>query len=154
MKKAAQSLLLAFLILLPFGCNVQTVTHDPVKAVSDTNGFLKALYLEENYPKALSLADVQLRQSVTADDLREIVAGIKQRCGSLKTLRADSYLMTPGSTMELFYVGTYETGTLYHRLVLVGDVSSGYRVAGVWYQAEDYQEQPLRRKFDQDLLVK
>lgn len=151
MREAVQDVILASLGLFLFCCQVQTVRHEPVQAVRDTNNFLKALYVEEDYPKALELADVQLRQSLTATDLRQLVEGIKQQHGKLKTLKADSYLMTPGSTMELFYIGEYEKGNLYHRLVLMGNVSQGYKVSGVWYKDEPYPEQPLRRKLDLEL---
>jgi len=149
-----QALTLTLSLLVLTGCRYETVTHEPVRAASDTNRFLKALYFEEDYPKALDLADVQLRQSTNADDLKRLVEGIQQQHGKLKTLRADSYLMTPGSTMELFYIGEYEKGILYHRLVLMGNASSGYRVSGVWYQPGAYAAQPLRRSFNQDIQVK
>ena len=148
-----EALALGFLILLVSGCRLQTVRHEPSQAVSDGNHFLKALYLNEDYPKALELADVQLRQSLTVDDLKHLVEGIKQQRGELRTLKADSYLMGQGRGMELFYVGIYEKGILYHRLVLMGEASSGYKVSGVWYSLDPYPEQPLRRKFNQEILV-
>jgi hypothetical protein len=149
----ALTLLILSLLVLT-ACRDEKATHQPVQAASDANRFLKALYFEEDYPKALELADAQLRQSVDANGLRQLVEGIGQQHGKLKTLRADSYLMTPGSTMELFYIGEYEKGILYHRLVLMGNASSGYRVSGVWYQPEAYAAQPLRRSFNQDIQVK
>ncbi len=127
--------------------------HDPIAAVSDVNKFLKALYVEQDYPRALELADTQLRQSSNADDLKRMVEKIKDQRGELRKLKADSYLMTPGRSMELFYTGTYEKGNLYHRLVLVGDVSTGYKVSGVWYSTDPYPKQSLREKFSQDLFV-
>jgi hypothetical protein len=135
------------------GCRIQTVKHSPVRAVIDTNQFLKAFYFDEDYAKALDLASGQLRQSATTDDLKKMVEEMKQERGALKTLRADSYLMTQGDTMELFYIGEYEHGVLYLRLVLMGDASSGYRVSGVWFQPEPYPENPLRRKFDVEIFV-
>lgn len=54
--------------------------------------------------------------------------------------------------MELFYVGMYEEGTLYHHLILLGD-PSGYKVSGVWYSLDPYPEQASRRKFNQEILV-
>jgi len=152
--KSFTRVLLGFLLTsLVLGCAVQTVKHDPVKAVADSSDFLKALYIDKNYPKALELADWQLRQSLTANDLSRLVEGIRNARGELKTLKADSYLMTPGKTMELFYVGTYEKGVLYHHLVLVGDLSTGYKVSGPWYSLEPYPEQLLRRNFDEEMPV-
>lgn len=151
--RVVRTLPVGLLLIFLSACQVQNVHHDPVAAVSDANRFLKALYLQRDYSKALELADVQLRQSSNADDLRPIVERIKGERGELKALKADSYLMTPGRTMELFYIGTYERGTLYHRLVLAGDVPSGYRVSGVWYSVDPYPEQPMRRSFNQDLFV-
>lgn len=151
--EATQRLVLVSLILCFLSCRVETVKHDPVKAVYDTNYFLRALYLDEDSSKALELADVQLRQSLTANDLSQLADGVKQERGALKTLKADSYLMVQGRGMELFYVGVYERGVVYHRLVIAGDSSTGYRVSGVWYQLEPYPEQPLRRRFSQEIIV-
>ncbi len=55
--------------------------------------------------------------------------------------------------MELFYVGTYENGTLYHRLVLMGDADTGYKVSGIWYSVDPYPKHTLRREFKQPSLV-
>jgi hypothetical protein len=141
------------LSLLLCDCRIERVKQDPTKAVSDTNQFLKALYFEERFDEALRLADPTLSNSATPADLENMVKKTKQEVGEVKKLKADSYLMTQGRSMELFYVGTYEKGTLYHRLVLVGDAFSGYRVSGVWFQAEPYPEQTLRRKFSEDIFV-
>lgn len=144
------------LFLLTFGlfaCRFQAVQHSPVRAASDANKFLKALYYDEDYVKALELADEQLRSAATVENLKQIVEQIKQKRGNLRQLWGDSYLMTPGATIELFYVGDYDQGISYHRVVLVGDASSGYRVSGIWFQDEPYPQQSRRRKFDVDVLV-
>jgi hypothetical protein len=142
-----KQLLFILPILALASCQHQKFIHNPRQAASDVKPFLKALYFDENFPMALELADERLRQSATADDMRKISTQIKQTKGKLKLLRADSYLMTPGPTMELFYIGEYENGLLYHRLVLMGDASSVYKVSGVWFQHNPYPENALRRKF-------
>lgn len=152
MRGATQSIIVSLILSLS-ACHVQSVRHSPIKAAFDANQFLKSLYFDEDCPGALRLADEQLRRSVTPDDLKKMVDGMKQKRGALKTLRAESYLMTQGETMELFYRGEYEKGVVYHRLVLKGDASSGYRVSGVWFQPEPYPENPLRRKFDGEIFV-
>jgi hypothetical protein len=114
---------------------------------------LKALYFDEQFDEALQLADPALRNSASPTDLENMVRRAQQQLGTLKKLKADSYLMTLGRSMELFYVGTYERGTLYHRLVLVGDASSGYKVSGVWFQREPYPPSSLRRQFTEDIFV-
>ena len=154
MRRATQSFIIIVSLILPLSaCHLQSVKHSPVKAAFDANQFLKSLYFDEDCPGALRLADEQLRQSVTADDLKKMVDRVKQERGTLKTLRADSYLMTQGQTMELFYIGEYEKGLLYHRLVVMGDASSGYRVSGVWFQPDPYPKNALRRKFDGEIFV-
>ena len=55
--------------------------------------------------------------------------------------------------MELFYVGTYDNGVLYHRLVLAGDASAGYRVTGIWFKPEPYPENVMRKKFETEIPV-
>lgn len=142
-----------FMILSFPGCFVQAVKHDPVRAVLDTNEFLRALYFDENPSRALKLCDEQLRASTVTDDLTKMINQIKGDRGSLRRLAADSYLMVQGPEMELFYVGTYENGVLYHRIVVVGDTSTGYRVSGVWFQKEAYPWNQLRRPFEMEIPV-
>jgi hypothetical protein len=153
MQGATQTFIIVSLILSLSACHFQSTRHSPVKAASDANQFLKALYFDEDSAGALRLADPKLRESVSADNLKKMVDEVKQERGGLKRLRADSYLMTPGQTMELFYVADYEKGVLYHRLVLMGDAQSGYRVSGFWFQLDPYPENPLRRKFDVEIFV-
>ena len=71
----------------------------------------------------------------------------------LQRLAAESYLMVQGAGMELFYVGTYDNGVLYHRLVLVGDASAGYQVAGIWFKPDPYPENAARQKFETEIPV-
>lgn len=148
-----QALIIASLMLCFSACSFRAANHNPVSAALDANRFLKALYYEENGAAALALADEQLRRSVTAENLKKTVEALKQERGGLRRLTADSYLMVPGSTIELFYVGQYEKGVLYYRLVLVGDSSSGYKVAGLWFKPDPYPENRLRRKFNADIVV-
>ncbi len=148
------TLVLVFLTPGPSACRVQTVRHSPIRAAADANELLKALYYDEDYVKALQFGDEQLRRVATVEDLKQMVQRMKQERGKLRRLWGDSYLMTSGPSIELFYVGDYEQGISYHRLVLVGDASSGYRVSGIWFQHEPYPQQSLRRKFDVDIVVR
>lgn len=61
--------------------------------------------------------------------------------------------MVQGPSIELFYIGTYDNGVLYQRVVVVGDASAGYRVSGVWFQHEPYPQRNLRRKFEIEIPV-
>ncbi len=149
---AAQMAISLILLCFP-ACYIQATKHDPVKAVLDTNQFLKALYLDENPSEALKFCDEQSGISGAIDAFTKMLAQIKAEGGHLKSLAADSYLMEPGPAMQLFYVGRYENGLLYHRLVVVGSASTGYKVTGVWFQHEPYPESSLRRKFDMEIPV-
>jgi hypothetical protein len=152
MRATSLCLVIALVAIAVSAC-LQKVNHNPSKAAFDANQFLKALYGDEDYLKALNLAADPLRQSAGADDLKKMVEKIRQEHGTLKRLKADSYLMTQGPTMELFYIGEYERGFLFHRLVLTGDASSEYKVAGVWFQPDPYPGSPLRRKFETEMLA-
>ena len=153
MRTASLCSVIALVALGVSGCRFQAVSHSASKAALDTNQFLKALYSDEDYAQALNLAAEPLRQSASADDLRQLVEKAREVRGALKRLKADSYLMTQGQSMELFYIGEYERGVLYHRLVLTGDASSAYKVAGVWFQPDPYPASPLRHKFDTEILA-
>ena len=142
-----------FILLCFSACHFQATEHDPVKAALDTNQFLKALYLDENPSEALKFSDEQFGGPAAIDALTKMISQIRAERGRLKTLTADSYLMMQGPAMQLFYVGTYEKGVLYHRLVVVGDASTGYKVSGVWFQHEPYAQSNLRRKFQMEIPV-
>ena len=148
-----QKVLAPLLCLALVGCSFQSIKHSPTTAAASTNLFLRALYVEHNYERALSLSDEALRKSATADNLAQMVDLAEKNCGALKELKADSYLMAQGKTMELFCVGRCDRGILYHRLVLVGDASDGYRVSGVWFKDSPYPEQTMRRRFETDIFV-
>jgi len=150
----SKSKIVLSLILFCFpACALQATKHDAVKAVIDANQFLKAFYLDENPSEALKFCDEQFGMPGAIDALTKMLNQIKAERGSLKSLTADSYLMVPGRGMELFYVGKYENGFLYHRLVVVGSASTGYKVSGVWFQHEPYPESTLRRKFETEMPV-
>jgi hypothetical protein len=100
------------------------------------------------------LSDKGLRESATAGNLAQMVDSVEKNCGIFAELKAESYLMTPGKTMELFYLSRCDKSTLYHRLVLVGDSSDGYHVSGVWFQDSPYPEHGLRRRFEGNIVVK
>jgi len=111
------------------------------------------MYLERNYERALSLGDEALRKSSSADNLEHMVDLAEGNCGQLKELKAESYRMTPGATMELFYQGSCAKGSIYYRLVMAGDSVSGYRVSGVWFKDSPYPEDNLRRQFETNIVV-
>jgi hypothetical protein len=146
-------ILTLILLVCLAACTFKTVTHDGATAASTGKVFLKALYLDHDANRALSLADEQLRKSATAAQLTDLAKTIDQHCGGLKELRADSFAMLPGQTMQVFFTGTCEKKTLYHRLVMFGSVQEGYRVGGVWFQDTPYPEHPLRQKLNQNIVV-
>src|SRR5437016_4330540 len=120
-RKIGAPILAGFIICILCGCHAQTIKHEPMKAAFAANEFLKALFFDEDYERALSMVDPQARPTVNADELRSLVQPIKDERGTLHTLRADSYLMMSGRSIELLYVGAYEKGLLYHRVTLLGD---------------------------------
>jgi len=83
-----------------------------------------------------------------------MISQVKREQGRLTGLAADSYLMAQAGWMELYYVGTYENGVLFHRLVVVGDATTGYSVSGVWFQPEPYPNSPLRRNLGTKIPVR
>ena len=149
----ARSNIVLCIFLCLSACHYQAIKHDPHKAALDANRFLKALYFDENPSEALQYCDEQMRVPSAVDSLRQMIHQTKQERGSLKKLAASSYLMEQGSAMQLLYVGTYETGVLYHRIVVAGSASDGYRVTGVWFQHEPYPQSQLRRDFETKIPV-
>jgi len=134
-------------------CHVQAIKHDPYKAALDANRFMKALYFDENPTEALQYCAEQMRVPSTIDGFRKMINKTKEERGSLKSLAASSYVMEPGSAMQLLYVGMYEKGVLYHRITVDGNASDGYRVVGAWFQLEPYPQNQLRQNFETEITV-
>lgn len=134
-------------------CHLQAIKHDPYKAALDANRFMKALYFDENPTEALQYCDEQMRVPSTIDGFGKMINKTKDERGGLKRLAASSYVMEQGSAMQLFYVGTYEKGVLYHRITVDGNASDGYRVVGAWFQLEPYPQNQLRRNFEEEIPV-
>lgn len=145
--------LFLFSIVLLSGCRLEYAKHDPMKAVSDANVFMKALYLDEHYQKAFEISHPELRRRGSPGDLLQIIERIKQQVGGLRRLKADSYFEGHDKTVEVFYIGTYERGVIYHRIVLTGDTSNGYKVSGVWLNTEPYPEIGSRYRFKNEIFV-
>jgi hypothetical protein len=54
--------------------------------------------------------------------------------------------------MEVFFVAEHANGLVYHRLVMIGDASSGYKVTGVWFKFEPYPPNSARIKFEGEVV--
>lgn len=149
----ARSTLVLCILLCLSACNFKAIKHDAHRAALDANRFMKALYFDENPTEALQYCDEQMRVPSTIDGFGKMINKTKEERGSLKSLAASSYLMEQGSAMQLFYVGTYEKGVLYHRITVDGNASDGYRVVGAWFQLEPYPQNQLRRNFETEIPV-
>jgi hypothetical protein len=136
------------------GCTFKSVRHDHNVAVEAGNAFLSALYLQRNYSRALELADESFRKTVSLENLGQMVDMAEKNCGTRKEFKAESYQMAPNVMTEVYYVETCDRGVVYHRLVLVGDATNGYSVAGVWLNSSPYPQNSLRQKFEKDIVVK
>jgi hypothetical protein len=154
MKVVRMSVCLSLLLVLMNACHLEQIRHDPEMAVLAANTFLSVLYFNEDYDKAIQLADAQLRDNASINDLRNMVGMTKRERGRLQSLTADSYVINPGHNIGLFYIGHYAGGgILYHRLVLIGDATSGYRVAGVWFSRKPYPSTSSRHKFEGEFSI-
>lgn len=135
------------------GCTLRATTHNPVKEALAASIFLRTVYIDHDYVHAMQLAHDELQQSVGVDDLRQIAEEAQSKEGKVQTFTGESFLPTPGETIEVFFVGQHERQTLYHRLVLIGDESNGYKVSGVWFSTQPYAAHTERRRFSQPVLV-
>jgi hypothetical protein len=143
----------ALLLLSLASCTFKAVSHSSKTAARDSNLFLKALYVDHNYDRTMTLAHEELRKMISAEKLAQLVEMAEKACGVRQEFKAESYQMVPNQGFELFYVQKCEKTTLYHRTIMVGDTRAGYRVAGVWFQDKPYPENQLRHKFDTDIVV-
>jgi hypothetical protein len=152
MRFRARGLLVISLSLALSACSLEKISHSPNQAAFNAHEFLRAMYVEEDYAKALHIAAEPVRQSATADTMKQMVEQTRQERGDFKFFKADSYLMTQGRSMEVFFVAEHANGLVYHRLVMIGDASSGYKVTGVWFKLEPYPANPLRIKFEGEVV--
>src|SRR5215212_4177248 len=95
-----------FITLIAFvlaGCTFKTTTQDLATAAKAANIFMHAMYIAHDSQRALMLSNEELRASAAAENLKQMVALVEQRCGVLKQLEAESFLMA-GGRIEVFYV--------------------------------------------------
>jgi hypothetical protein len=143
----------ALALLLVAGCTFKSVSHDSKTAAVASNLFLKAMYVDHDYNRALALAYPEMAKKVTAENLAQLVDMVEKNCGVRQEFKAESYQLVPGQGLELFYVEKCDKTTLYHRTVLLGNVQEGYRVAGVWFQSQPFTGTATQHKFDKEIFV-
>jgi hypothetical protein len=129
------------------------VTHNGTTAGEAGSIFLGAIYKDHDYERALNLVDLEFRKTVTAANFKELDDLVQKHCGTLQELEADSYMMAQGM-IHVFFVETCDNGTMYHMVVVTGDVASGYRAAGVWFRDTPYPQQQTATKFAKPIMIR
>lgn len=143
-------------LLLPVfaACQVNAIHHDEDRAAAEAAEVLKLIYLKADYEKAHARLEKELREKLSAGQLRDLVGQVEAGQGPVQELRLDSFLPMQGQrAMTVFFDGTNERGRTYHQVVLIGDAGS-YKVGGIWVRGDPYPAEKLRQPFRQGVVVK
>lgn len=137
------------------GCGSNAIRHDPGLAVAEANKLLRTLYFDEDYTRAYDELDPGHKVHYEPDHLRQTVDQMRDLFGNIEELQAYSYeLISTERSITLYYKGTNQRGASYHRVVLVGDADSGYKVTGVFLASQQYPGPKLHLKSPKDALIK
>jgi hypothetical protein len=120
------------LILALVGCvKVQVIKHNPYRAAEDASATLETMFFDQDYEATRAMADEGFRDKTTPQQMSSIVDQLNAVLGPMNELRAEAYKPMNGQkAITLFFEGTHERGTSYHRVVVTGD-SGGYRVCSI-----------------------
>ena len=140
--------LIILIALMLFSCSTRVLNHDENKALQDANKVLKILYFNEDYKAAYDQFDPWFQRNYTPDDLKKIVTDMKTGYGKLKDLQADSFsIMERSSIITLYFNGTHENASSYHRVILKGNAKNGYKIYGLNISDEPFPFTKNRKNF-------
>lgn len=105
--------------------------QDPKKARATANEFLNALYVRGNAEEALSMTSEAFRNAGGAAMLASLLERLRRDFVKLEGIRAEAYLHENKDEITMLYLGISEKAFSYHRLVLSGNASRGYKVESV-----------------------
>ena len=129
-------LLIAWLLasaLLAAGCGV-IFSHNPQKARETAYDFLNSVYMQGNFQKAYSMVDADFDRDYGSGYLEKISARFFKVFEKLEGLKADAYLYESGDrAIMILFTGLSEKAPSYHKVMLIGDSSRGYKVSSVLY---------------------
>jgi hypothetical protein len=147
-------LILLFLIITNCGCSVTTIYHDEELAIAEANSFIKTYYLEEAPDKAFQMLDFEVRKTLTIGNLKDVLLTLVAKVGKAKRFTFDSFEPMPGQkAMTLYYECEHEKGKTFHKLVLLGDVSSGYAVGGTFFKLVPYPKNKLNKTLEKEYII-
>jgi hypothetical protein len=120
-------------VCLAAGCGLM-FRHDPQKARETAYNFLNAVYMEGSFDKAYAAVDADFDRDYGAGYLEKISTRFFRVFDRLEGLRADAYLYEPKErSIMLLFSGISEKAPSYHKVMLIGDSSRGYKVSSVIY---------------------
>jgi hypothetical protein len=128
-------------------CGFNVITHDERAAASSAQRFARSAFVEKAFRAAHDQLSPDARLSMSLEQLTA-TAG-KMHPGAWPTdVAAVEFEPLPGRrAMNILLRGTAENEIFYYRLLMNGDASSGYTVAGLWRGNRPYPskaKRPLR----------
>ncbi len=132
---------------------VQVIKHNPNRAAEDAAAVLTLIYFKQDYEAAYAAFDSQVRERTTFQDFTTGVERENAALGLMLELRAEGYKPQQGQrAMLLFFTGTHERGTSYHKLLMAGD-SGGYKISYAAGAGVPFSDSSDMTGFDPPLVV-
>jgi hypothetical protein len=100
------------------------------------------------------MLDVETRKNLAIGDLKNVLATFVSNVGKAKRFTFDSFEPMPGQkAITLYYECENEKGKTFHKLVLIGDVSSGYAVGGFFFKPVPYPRSNLSKTLEKEYII-
>lgn len=131
----------------------QVIKQDPNRAAEDAAAVLTLIYFHQDYEAAYAAFDSRVRERITFEDFSAGVDRETAALGAMLELSAEGYKpLQSERAMLLFFTGTRERGTSYHKLLMAGD-SGGYKIAYVGSASAPFSDSTGMTGFDPPLVV-
>lgn len=111
---------------------VTVIAHDEKAAAKAATEFAQTAFVARDYSKAHGLLASKSQSHIPIDKLTEAIAKMHPKSYPAKVM-ATEFEPLPGQRgMNIFVKGDGESEDFFYRLAMEGDVSSGYRVTGLF----------------------
>ncbi len=123
--------------------------HDPEKARTEADLFLKTLYVDKRYADAYAMTDAIFQKDHDVSDMEVAISMWEKKFGKTIGFRAISYQELENRIIMVFFQSLQEKGILYHKIALKGDSKAGYKTEEVYISDQPFREYREPVKFEE-----
>ena len=129
---SGKRMLAASIVVCSLPACVRVVVHDEQAAAKAATGFAQAAFVDRDYAKASGMLAPSLARQLPIDKFPEMVAKTHPNAFPAQVTATDSERMPGLRGITIYMKGSGGGEDFYYRMVMEGDATSGYRVAGLF----------------------